>query len=627
MKNMSVEQFAREITELMPQVFRGMMRRETHAVAKGQITAPQFFVLYMLCCQGPQKMSLLASEVGVSLPAMTGLVNRLHKMGMVKRIHSKEDRRVITIELTNKGKNIVKSVRDQKMKMAAELYTKLTKKDRQDYLRVLNKMKKIFLAGITMCLFMNQVVFGQGADQKRVDLSLKDVSRIALENNLDIQSAKYDAYIRRTDLSKDTSLFDTVLTASGSYANDQKKTASAFSGTKNILTDYSVGIEKTIPSGAILGVDLQDQRASTNSAFATINPSHDASIKFSITQPLGRNFFGLIDRGNIKVTKIEIENSDHTALDRIEQSLSASQNAYWQLMLRYAQVRIEGEMLDKAQELYDIFKEKSENGLIEDAELFAAEANVVGCKARLQTAETNARLANNALLLLLYEEDSSLMIVPQDVFNAQFQNSSLEAGLSRAIVTRRDYKQAKKSVEAKNISLSMKENNLWPQIDLQASFLHNGLEVSQKNAWDNITAEDNPELYAGILVRFPLENTYAKGEREKAQLEKAKALLGLKQVEHKILIDINDKLNALNNAKEQIGFNDRIVVLQEKKLEFEEMRFASGRSSSDTLIRYQEDLLQAKLGLANARCAYQSALIQWKVAQNILLDEYWEGEL
>ncbi|MFH2137713.1 MAG: TolC family protein [Candidatus Omnitrophota bacterium] len=490
-----------------------------------------------------------------------------------------------------------------------------------------NLKTSLIIISILCFVGASDAVAGEGNPQKRIALSIAQVSKLALENNIDIQIAKYDAYINRTAVSEVNSIFDTVLKASAVHSDDQRKSGSTFSGTKNTANDYSLGIEKKIISGTTLGVDFEDSRSWTNSAFTSVNPAHDASVRFSISQPLGRNFLGLVDRGNVKVTKLEVANSDSYALDRIEQSLASVQSAYWQLMLKYAELEIEKDMLKKAQELYAIFKEQSKLGLVEDAELFASGANVEERRASVTAAQNNVLLANNALLLLLQEEDSEIVILPEEVFSVPPEPLALDQSLRIAIAQRRDYQQANNDIEVKKINLDMKKNNLWPQIDLEASFLHNGLEVSQEDAWGNTTEEDNPQLYAGITVRVPLENSSARGAQKKAQIEKAKALLQLKKVEHKIVIEVNDATNTLNNAAEQIGFKERIVVLQSKKLVFEEKRFSSGRSNSDTLIRYQEDLLRAKIGLAGARCAYKLALIDLKLAQNSLLDEYWQGKL
>jgi outer membrane protein TolC len=126
---------------------------------------------------------------------------------------------------------------------------------------------------------------------------------------------------------------------------------------------------------------------------------------------------------------------------------------------------------------------------------------------------------------------------------------------------------------------------------------------------------------------MPLENRQAKGEFESAKLEKAKYILLLKKAERQILTQINNRVMQVNTAIERAATNKEVVKLQGKKLKAEERSFQFGRSSSDLLIRYQEDLLEARLALAASLYEYKLALIDLKLTQNALLDEHWKEDL
>ena len=78
--------------------------------------------------------------------------------------------------------------------------------------------------------------------------------------------------------------------------------------------------------------------------------------EISITQELGKNIFGLADRADIKITKLDIENSEFTSLDSIEDSLSEAQKAYWKFVLKTEEVLIKQDMLKQAEKLYKIYQ-------------------------------------------------------------------------------------------------------------------------------------------------------------------------------------------------------------------------------------------------------------------------------
>jgi len=139
--------FSLRLVKIMPQVMRGFLRTQTDALAKGQITAPQYFVLDMIVSSGPMKMTDLARELSVSLPAISGLVGRMCRMKLVKRLYPEKDRRVIRVEVTAKGKNLVKLITSQRQKMFENIFASLSERDRSEYLRIILKIRNVLNRG------------------------------------------------------------------------------------------------------------------------------------------------------------------------------------------------------------------------------------------------------------------------------------------------------------------------------------------------------------------------------------------------------------------------------------------------------------------------------------------------
>ena len=173
----------------------------------------------------------------------------------------------------------------------------------------------------------------------------------------------------------------------------------------------------------------------------------------------------------------------------------------------------------------------------------------------------------------------------------------------------------------------MKKNNLWPEINLTATLERNGLGDHFKQAVTQITDEDNPNFFAGLAVTLPLENNEARGELKAAELEKAKSIVLLKLIERKIAVDIADRVRNCNIFRESALNRQQIARLQGMKMEEEEKRFRYGRSDTDTLIRFQEDVVRAKSDVASAIYRYHAALVDLRETEGVLLKEYWKGEL
>ncbi len=469
----------------------------------------------------------------------------------------------------------------------------------------------------------------QNQDGDILRLSIDDVSALALYNNLDIQIVRYDAYAKRTDLLGAESIFDTILSAKITYEDDQLKPASTIPGTKSLSAEYGIGLSKLMPTGTTLNLEVNDERNWSNSPFVSTNPYHDTSLGFSIKQSLGKNFFGRIDRGNIKVTKLEIKASDFASLDKIEGFLASVQEAYWNLVLRKEELKIKKEMLERAKRLRSIYRDKFSIGLVEDPEIFAVEVLVLKREADLLTSYDLVNFAKDDLLLEINadEESFQMAIDVEDELSFAPERQDFLESLKEAIGNRRDYEEARLKLEAKKINLEMKKNNLWPQIDLDASFKRNGLDNNFTTAYRNILDEDNPKVFFGLTFKLPLENRQAKAGFRLAEINKAKQIVALKKVEKKIVSSVHTKVREVNLAIGKVITKKRVLKLEKKKLAAENLRFSFGRSNSDILIRYQEDLLLAKLEILNSIFDYKTALIDLERETNVLLDKYWTDEL
>jgi DNA-binding MarR family transcriptional regulator len=76
---------------------------------KYQVSAPQLNCLLSLYENGPLPPSQIAKHIMVKSSTVTGIVDRLEQKGLVKRFRNSPDRRIITIELTDSGKNLAKN--------------------------------------------------------------------------------------------------------------------------------------------------------------------------------------------------------------------------------------------------------------------------------------------------------------------------------------------------------------------------------------------------------------------------------------------------------------------------------------------------------------------------------------
>ena len=143
MGDKSLSQFAEEMIQILPVFLKGMLRDRKDVLATGKISVPQFVLLNLVSHFNKMKMNEIARHLKVSLPAATGLVDRLVGMDMIERSGDEKDRRVIYISLTQKGSQILKKVMDTRKQAITEIFGNLTDEERTAYLQIIKKLVMI----------------------------------------------------------------------------------------------------------------------------------------------------------------------------------------------------------------------------------------------------------------------------------------------------------------------------------------------------------------------------------------------------------------------------------------------------------------------------------------------------
>jgi len=479
------------------------------------------------------------------------------------------------------------------------------------YKRILSILIVLAVSAIGIC------------QEDAVYLNLREVSELALSNNFDIQLAQFDAQYEEADLYRALAIYDAVIEAEAKYTDDKTKTGSSLAGTASDTREVNLGISKKFETGTTAEVDFENTRGWSNSPFATINPAYDSSLKLKLTQELGKNLFGIKDRSDVRITEIDIENAHYTSLDKIEQKLADVHKTYWRVAKYLKSAAIRDDMLFKARELFDTNKDKIERGIIEKPQLLSSKANLKQKEIDLILAENDVEYYKNKLKLLLNLDDRDKAILPKDSLEVDVSPPELNKALRAAFGLHRDYLKAKNEIKSKRIKLVMKENNLWPEINLEGSITRNGLDDSFSQAAQEIFSEENPEYFLGVSVKFPIENREAKSEFDKTRVEKAKAIVNLKRIEREIFIEISDAVRDCKIFNERLKKQKNVLELQKEKLTAEVKRYKYGRSDTDTIIRYQDDLLASELLYTQAILEYREALIELALKESTLLDKYW----
>src|SRR6266404_7147465 len=132
---------AEELAEIVMRMQRKFILSLSEQLGHGSVSFPQYFLLGYLDKQEVITMSGIASKMGHTTAAATGLVDRLEKLGYVQRSHALDDRRKVMVRITQKGSSLVAEIRrDMVEKIMTLLREHLTAEEGRTWLQIYRKI-------------------------------------------------------------------------------------------------------------------------------------------------------------------------------------------------------------------------------------------------------------------------------------------------------------------------------------------------------------------------------------------------------------------------------------------------------------------------------------------------------
>jgi DNA-binding MarR family transcriptional regulator len=127
------------LTQLEPMIARQRRAVARHGCLRA-ISSTHLHVLYLLG-DGPMTMSRLAERLDVSLPNVTGIVDRMEERGFVERGRDPDDRRVVTVRATSGGHEAVEEIDQIRRQALRSILTRLTPDQQRRALETFTDMR------------------------------------------------------------------------------------------------------------------------------------------------------------------------------------------------------------------------------------------------------------------------------------------------------------------------------------------------------------------------------------------------------------------------------------------------------------------------------------------------------
>ena len=450
-------------------------------------------------------------------------------------------------------------------------------------------------------------------------LSLKDAIIRALSNNVSIAVESFNSKVKKETIIDSLSEFDATLGLELSTGRKTQQLASAFSSPNRMENDndnWDLSLSQKLVTGANYQFDFTNNRNKTNSATAGLNPSYSSEFQLSLTQPLLKNFGIDLNKRNIHIAKNEVDISDHEFKTKVIETVSEVENIYWDFVFTLGDLEVKQKSLERAKDLQRRVKAQVLVGIMAPIETLQAESEVASREEFLLSAQDsiddNQDKLKNILNIDFSSPEGLSPIYPSNQANVLIVDFDFNEIVKMALSNRPDYLAKKKDLENKNILVKYQENQIYPSVDLVGSLGINGLSGeattitsgtfqgtsayggSYGNSLTDALSTNYYDWELGVKFSYPLGNRSAKSKLSASRLEKAQLILGIKDLEKKIILEVRESARQLKTDSKRIKAATVAKKLAEEKLKAEETKFEVGLSTSFNVLKFQEDLAEAQ---------------------------------
>ncbi len=135
------------LNKLLVQLFRDVTDMEQKGISTpefGDITNNDLHVIEAIGIGEPKNMSTIARELSVTVGTLTIAMNSLVKKGYVERTRGREDRRVVYISLSERGRRAYEEHARFHREMLESVIGELTKEEQDTLIRALSRLQGWF---------------------------------------------------------------------------------------------------------------------------------------------------------------------------------------------------------------------------------------------------------------------------------------------------------------------------------------------------------------------------------------------------------------------------------------------------------------------------------------------------
>ena len=496
---------------------------------------------------------------------------------------------------------------------------------------------------------LTQLAGPESLDQYIVDgklrLTLQDAIRLMLLNSTEVRINQSQFDQSSFGIGRAYSAFDPVFTASFTPTRSAQPTTTALAGAQTLSTlqqQSNFVYNQQFQTGTNYSIQFSTQRATTNSSFATFNPSFTSGATFSVGQHLLRGRGYVVNHGPILIAQRNIKQARANFEAQLNDSILSVINQYWNLVGAQKNLEVVQDSLKLAEQSYAHDKRALELGALSPLDIYRSESTVAQRRLQLIQAEYAIKPLEDQLRRTLGADLDSragaldINLLESAEVSADLATADIPTALESALAKRPELEAVRQQLANDDTNVYIAHNNLQPDLNLTGAYTSNGIGgnvidnsggtaviVSRGgllDALDQVGGFGFPTYTLGVNLRLPIKNHQAEADLGSALVSKRSDLYQLRSRQQAIAMEVRNAVHQLEESKLSLAAAANALDLAKKTLAADQRKYELGAETIFFVLDAQNSVQQAQQSYVQAEIGYQMSLAALDHATGNLLD-------
>ena len=362
---------------------------------------------------------------------------------------------------------------------------------------------------------------------------------------------------------------------------------------------FEASIQGRTPFGTRFALTARESK--TLSTFRgdtrSVRPFYQAFGGIEVRQPLLKDFGPAANLTDLRIARISQKVAELGWEKTVSDAIGSVLGDYFDMLFAQADLRVKQDAIAADEKLIEQNQRRLEVGFMSPIDVQQARAQV-SLDHEQQLLSKNLFMERQFALRRLISkearENTSRIFLPVETPDIDVPKLDRAELLKTAFAKRLDYLSAVTDSGKQDIRLRFARNQLWPQLDVLATYGYNGLSENGGDARNRALDSQAPQWSAGIQFSVPLGSVQSRSQLDAIKGFKEQAILKIRQSELTVTVDVDTSLSRIETSRQRLATAKQTRELNEEAVRIAYKQLDTGKISSFDLIEQQRKIYDAR---------------------------------